>query len=344
MPGNRSVSRYAGITSVVIGPHLLQGSNDLGGLIGSNVGGSVSNSYSSAQAVAHLIGDGSGSVDEASALISPEQMESRAFWESTDWDVDFTGGQESTWRVYDGLTAPLLNSFLRQTVIVRGSNDTFEYDGTEHAGSSHSVSDPHAVLLRDAHYDDSRRTNAGTTLWKVVGLARDQGEDVYAIVIGNLAANGNYEIMEVSGSFVIDPAVLEVIVADAVRFFGEANPAFDVTYDGFVRSDDESGLAGTLLIVTAADTTSMPDSYLVEAEGLTSDNYTIVFVPGTLLIQGGLGNLDWIGDLRQTYLAAVRDALKMVSDVNAVCLIPTDDEGVPSPLSCFYVSLFQTVL
>jgi hypothetical protein len=82
---------------------------------------------------------------------------------------------------------------------------------------------------------------------------------------------------------------LSVRVNDAQRGYGAGNPPFTVSYTGFVNGDNSSDLGGTLAFNTAANGTSVVGSYPVSASGLTSDNYSISFVEGSLeVIPAGL--------------------------------------------------------
>ena len=57
-----------------------------------------------------------------------------------------------------------------------------------------------------------------------------------------------------------------------------------VTYGGFVNGDTSTSLGGTLAVTTTAVTGSPVGSYPITAAGLTSANYTITYVAGTLTV------------------------------------------------------------
>lgn len=94
----------------------------------------------------------------------------------------------------------------------------------------------------------------------------------------------NYAITYQSGQLAIDPAPLTVTAGNADRLYGAANPAFSATYAGFVLGENESVLTGTLSLSTTATATSPAGSYPITASGLSSSNYTILFVPGALTV------------------------------------------------------------
>jgi hypothetical protein len=117
-------------------------------------------------------------------------------------------------------------------------------------------------------------------------LDRDAGSDVagYSITKGTLAANANYDLTFVPGTLSITPAPLTVTADNATKVYGEANPAFTVHYSSFVLGQDESVLGGSLSFTTPADATSPVTGYAVTPGGLTSTNYAITFMGGTLTV------------------------------------------------------------
>ncbi|MDN3688650.1 MBG domain-containing protein [Cyclobacterium jeungdonense] len=80
-------------------------------------------------------------------------------------------------------------------------------------------------------------------------LGREIGEDAgsYAITQGNLSAGGNYILDFTTADFTINPQTL-VLIADAgqTKVYGQNDPAFTFTSNGFVNGDDESLFAGAL--------------------------------------------------------------------------------------------------
>ncbi len=97
-------------------------------------------------------------------------------------------------------------------------------------------------------------------------------------------SSDNYNITFVDGTLTITPAPLTITAGDASRVYGSHNPSFSVTYSGFAAGDDESDLNGSLSITTAAEDTSPVGTYPITPSGLSSDNYNIAFVDGTLTV------------------------------------------------------------
>ena len=117
-------------------------------------------------------------------------------------------------------------------------------------------------------------------------LARAVGESVaggpYAITQGTLAANGNYTINFTGNVLTITPVALSVTADDKTKTFGTADPAFTVSYAGFVNAETPAVLDGTLAFARAPGE-SVGD-YLITPSGLSSGNYAITFNTGTLTV------------------------------------------------------------
>ncbi|HYF76054.1 MAG TPA: MBG domain-containing protein, partial [Symbiobacteriaceae bacterium] len=94
----------------------------------------------------------------------------------------------------------------------------------------------------------------------------------------------NYDITFVPGTLSVTNAVLTIRADDKSRVYGDPNPAFTVTYTGFVGGDTPAVLSGTLSITTAATAASPVGTYAITPSGLTASNYTLVFAPGVLTV------------------------------------------------------------
>lgn len=80
------------------------------------------------------------------------------------------------------------------------------------------------------------------------------------------------------------PANLAIRVNDAAKPFGAPLPAFTATFTGLVNGDTPASLGGTLGFATSATAGSPVGAYPVTPGGMSSSNYSIVFVSGTLSI------------------------------------------------------------
>jgi hypothetical protein len=109
------------------------------------------------------------------------------------------------------------------------------------------------------------------------------GAGSYPITPGGLSSN-NYAIRYVPGTLIVSPALLTVTAANATRAFGQANPSFTASSSGFVNGDTAGSLSGTLSFSTTATASSGAGTYPITPGGVSSPNYSIVFVNGQLTV------------------------------------------------------------
>ena len=98
------------------------------------------------------------------------------------------------------------------------------------------------------------------------------------------AASTNYGESSATTQLVVDKAALTVTALDATRPFGTENPAFGLSYKGFVNGDNEDDLTRKPTASCTATTTSPVGSYDITVSGGVSDNYTFTYVKGTLSV------------------------------------------------------------
>ena len=87
-----------------------------------------------------------------------------------------------------------------------------------------------------------------------------------------------------SGGQTVNRATLTVKAEDKSKTYGDAAAPFTISYTGFVNGENASALGGTLNMSTNATASSPVGSYTITAGGLTSSNYAITFVNGTLTV------------------------------------------------------------
>ena len=125
--------------------------------------------------------------------------------------------------------------------------------------------------------------------------------------LGTLAA-GNYTFTFANGQLTITKATLTVTADSLVGtpavdpftkvYNGLVYTGFTARYDGFVNGETPTVLSGTLTFSGAGTTAVLPGGpYTVTPGGLTSSNYNIAFVNGTLNI--GFGNCAGGGVIQQ---------------------------------------------
>jgi len=325
-----------------------------GGLVGANSpSGSILNSYWDGEASGVSVGcsiDGGSGCANAVMLTTAQSRLASSF---AGWSLDTTGSNAAIWRSYDGLSTPLLKSFLRPLTV--GPTDaTFAYDGTvpvldvipvgtdlshifgtagisgisRNAGS-HSVSyagglssdqlgyniiaaspatltiTPASLVLSasaDARSYDGSPVSVGS-----VGIAGLQAGDSvsslsqsfdsanagsrtltvdtgYAINDGN--GGNNYTVSFNTASGTIAPVALTIAANnDALTYNAAAYSGGNgVTYSGFVNGETQAVLGGALSYAGSAQGAINVGSYAITPGGLTSGNYTISYVDGSLSI------------------------------------------------------------
>lgn len=169
----------------------------------------------------------------------------------------------------------------RTTIDVRKATQTLSFTPAAHAvygdpplalsaTSSSGLAPVYSVLSGRGRIDGSSLvlTGAGT----VTVRAAQPGD-----------AN-HLEAAPIDRPVTVGKAALTVSLVSALRPTGAANPPFSVSYAGFIPPDSAAALGGGLVFSTTATTSSPPGTYPVSVAGLTSPDYSITFVPGTLRI------------------------------------------------------------
>jgi hypothetical protein len=135
-------------------------------------------------------------------------------------------------------------------------------------------------------------------------LTRDPGEDVglYTIRQGSLTAGDNYDLSFIEASLNIQSKALTVKAEDKQRQYSDPDPAFTVTYHGFVEGEGVEVLSGEPSLSTTAGQYSPVGGYPINvAQGtLFARNYAFEFVPGVLTIVPEQANLTYTGDMQVT--------------------------------------------
>jgi len=230
--------------------------------------GVTGNYYLATAANVALGSDWASSVATGLTAAQMEQASSFSGWSITD-----AGGGGSAWRIYDGYTMPLLETFLTPLTITAG-NITQTYDGAA------------ANYLSNASYS----IPAAATNGLVLGLNAPYGS---ASNVGSYSPTGlystqqGYDITTVGGTLTINPATLTVTANNAsqtpngVPYAGGNG----VSYSGFAAGDNAgNALGGTLTYGGTSQGALNLGDYTIVPGGLTAGNYTLRFVNGTLVI------------------------------------------------------------
>lgn len=112
---------------------------------------------------------------------------------------------------------------------------------------------------------------------------------LYAGAVGNFiltvtATKDGYSQKQETVSFSVSKAALTVTADNVTVTYGEPKPEFTAQINGFVNDDYEGDLTGTLEFDCAYAAGSPVGTYPITPKGLTSNNYSISFVDGTLTV------------------------------------------------------------
>ena len=98
------------------------------------------------------------------------------------------------------------------------------------------------------------------------------------------ATKDGYSQKQETVSFSVGKAALTVTADNVTVTYGEPKPEFTAQINGFVNDDYEGDLTGTLEFDCAYAAGSPVGTYPITPKGLTSNNYSISFVDGTLTV------------------------------------------------------------
>lgn len=198
-------------------------SSSRGGLLGSNNNGTVTNNYWDTDTTGQANGVGlnnGGTLTNLVGLTSSQMknLSSFANWGST---IDAQAGTGSVWRIYDGMSAPLLRSFLTPLTDVVVNNATTTYDGSTYSAFSFNISD------------------AGIDVSKIIG-AVNGGRNAGTYTLNAYSGQQGYDFEVTTGTLNINKANLVISSADVNK-----------TYDGTTSAAGSAiATAGTLLFDT----------------------------------------------------------------------------------------------
>nr|MBA2480080.1 IPT/TIG domain-containing protein [Planctomycetota bacterium] len=115
----------------------------------------------------------------------------------------------------------------------------------------------------------------------------------------------DYNTVTTTVAITVTTAPLTVTTVNVSKVFGAALPSFTVTYVGFVNGNTSASLAGALAFATTATAASPVGTYAVTPSGVSSGNYAITFVAGTLTISQAAAVISWAAPAAITYGTAL---------------------------------------
>ena len=118
------------------------------------------------------------------------------------------------------------------------------------------------------------------------------------------AADTNHVETSASIQIMVNKKKLDVTVKDEQKSYGEANPHFTISYNGFVLAENENNLKTKPTASTTATATTSVGSYTIIVSGGVSGNYEFEYHNGTLIINKSgetVFKLNNGSDIRKTY-------------------------------------------
>ena len=209
-----------------------------------------------------------------------------------EYDVTFTGVTVNTTRdntnnyIVTGTTDGKLTINKRQVTISGITASDKTYDGTTTA-----TVDCSQAVVTGMIEGDVLTVTSGTGTFDTKDVGTDKTVTLSSVSFEGEKA-GNYEMassgQQATTTASITPAALTVTANNHTIIYGDAPANNGVTYSGFVNSETEAVLGGTLTYTynyEQFDHVSDGDhSYTITPDGLTATNYDIIYAYGTLTV------------------------------------------------------------
>ncbi|WP_461631437.1 MBG domain-containing protein [Labilibaculum euxinus] len=220
-------------------------------------------------------------------------------------------------------------SITQKSLTVTAENKTKEYDGAVFTGFTVTYS---GFITGEDETDLS-----GTLVYSGSATTATNVRTGYVITPGGLTSS-NYAITFADGSLDITLKVLTITAEDKSKEYdGAVYSGFTVTYAGFRIGEDETDLSGTLTFTgTASTAINVGTGYVITPGGLTSFNYHIIFVDGSLditpkaiTVTADAGQTKVYGDADPTFTYTASSALESGDSFSGV-LSRTSGESVGS--------------
>ena len=123
------------------------------------------------------------------------------------------------------------------------------------------------------------------------GVATVIGNNIHIVGAGTTtitasqAGNAGYfPAVDVARTLTVNKAALAVKVRDTTKVTLQPNPAFTITYTGFVLGETVANLTTPPSVTTIANISSTPGVYALNIGGAVSNNYAITYTGGNLIV------------------------------------------------------------
>ena len=167
----------------------------------------------------------------------------------------------------------------KAALTVTASDDSKTYSGVAYSGGN-------GVTYSGFVNGQTATVLGGTLAYSGTSQGAINVANNYVITPGGLTSS-NYTITFVDGTLEITKAALTVTASDDSKTYSGVaySGGNGVTYSGFVNGQTATVLGGTLAYSgTSQGAINVANNYVITPGGLTSSNYTITFVDGTLEI------------------------------------------------------------
>ena len=168
--------------------------------------------------------------------------------------------------------------------------DLQEYSSPYNTMNNHSIKE--MITFTDNTFNYTGQ--APTTTWTnnvdeytasltMPTLEKDAGSYVAYIPVTFTKGSESFST-EVAYRYTIKAAELTAKVYNASRAYGDNNPAFNISYSGFINGDNESVITTKPTVTTIATASSNVGTYPISISGGVAQNYTLKYETGTLTV------------------------------------------------------------
>ncbi|WP_345953997.1 MBG domain-containing protein [Mucilaginibacter sp. PAMB04168] len=203
------------------------------------------------------------------------------------YDITVTGAASDNYNI-TYLKGTLTISKAQLTVAAVNQNKTY------------GEANPQLTVTYSGFLNGDTKANLSAQPVANTAATAQSGAGNYDILVSGAASN-SYDIVYTKGTLTINKAPLTITADNKTRTYGVSNPAFTVSYSGFVNSDTQASLSAQPVLGTAANATSGVGAYGITASGAASNNYSIVYNKGILTIAPANRSIVFNRPLQATY-------------------------------------------
>ena len=226
-----------------------------GGLFGSAVSGSLSNVFWDTQTTGQSLSAGSS----AAAGLTTSEMQTIGSFSAWGTAISAVGGEDKTWRIYEGQTAPLLRVFMQDVTLT--TDGTRVYDSSTTAVLS-GTSFSEAVTGLELSSGQFASANVGT------GIA----------ITGSYATTGSESLAEALQRYdFVDDSITGNITTKALTATASANnKVYDSTTAAIGTTLTLSGFVGSETVTATVDGSTFNDADVADANTVTVNSLSLV--------------------------------------------------------------------